>query len=92
MSKIASTSTKIFMKIHAFGSTRKSNVFFSFDWSPVVKNEDEFENFTGAYIGEHGKIHSKHRLLIKISFFQLEASVMKKALILQFLAVVGVSV
>ena len=48
-------------------------------------------NLVGAYVGDNGKIYSKHRLLSKqINFFQLKAYLM--TLIFQFLEDVRVSV
>ena len=36
-------------------------------------------NLIGAYVGDHRKINSKHRLLSKtVNFFQLEINLMKK--------------
>ena len=60
---------KICTEITTLASSRKGSVFLSYNWSPVVKNEDLFYRFIKAYMRDHGKIHSKHRLPSLKAFF-----------------------
>ena len=75
-------------------SGRKNSVFFSYDWFPVVKNEDVYSvNFTPAYIEDHGEINTKHRLLSKkVNFFQMETNLVKTVVCLSIPCRCGVSV
>ena len=51
-------------------------------------------NFIGAYMIDHGKIHSKHKLLSKkVNFIQLETNHMrKKSFIFRFVGGVEISI
>ena len=53
--KIASPSMKIYTRITTLASIRKSSVFFSYDWSPVAKNEDLFNKFHQGLYGKSWK-------------------------------------
>ena len=63
--KIASPRMKIYTETTMFANIRKSSVFFSYNWSPVAKNEEVFDKFY-AYMGDHRKLYPKHRLCAKI--------------------------
>ena len=43
--------------------SRKSSVFFTYDWPPVVKIEMYLRDFIWVYMGDHEKINSQHSLL-----------------------------
>ena len=77
--------------IAGFDHSRKSSVFFSYDWSPVAKMKMYLINFIKVCMGDNGKINSNHRLLSKkVNFSNRRPILWRKAFIFQFFAGVGV--
>ena len=72
ISKIASPSIKIYRGTTALASIRERSVFFSYDWSPVSKNEEVFIRFISAYMGDHKKSTQSTDFCPKSRYFSTE--------------------
>ena len=86
LSKITSPSMNFCTETPALASSRKGSVFFSYDWLPILKNEDVF-NFIGAYIGIMEKSSQSTDVCPIKSFFLTGGQSYEKKILLSSLQV-----